>query len=173
MSASEIATVPDLLLRIDRAWEPLISFLQTLTEAQLAELRDVEGWSVRDHITHLTAWEQSVAALFQGQPRHVGLGVEAALYSGGSFDAINQAIRDQRAGMASPEALRLLVQTHQDLVGSISALREGDLVRPLAEVFTHASAGDDRRVIDIIWDNTGGHFEEHLPWIRRLVAAAR
>ena len=65
----------DLLRRMEEAWSSLDGALSQLSEEQL-QRRDDTGWSVKDHLSHMAAWERSVAFLLQGRPRHEGLGVD-------------------------------------------------------------------------------------------------
>jgi len=56
MSNSELAVFT---ASIDAAWKDLRSFLAAVTPSQ-ASKRDQAGWSVKDHVTHLAVWEDSV-----------------------------------------------------------------------------------------------------------------
>jgi hypothetical protein len=73
-------TKADLLHEIDDAWSTLTAALDELTEAQMTDVQDAAGWTVTDHLMHIAAWERSVVVFLQGQPRHVGLGIEEHLY---------------------------------------------------------------------------------------------
>ncbi len=86
-----ITTKAELMGATKAAWETLSGFLDGLRDQQITGLLDREGWSVKDHLTHIARWEASVAVLFRGRPRHEGLGVDASLYAAADFDAIASA----------------------------------------------------------------------------------
>ncbi len=80
MSDDAITSKQELLAAIDRNWVQLTAALARLTPADFTAHHDDHGWTVKDHIVHLAAWERSVVYLLTGRPRHVGLGVsESAL----------------------------------------------------------------------------------------------
>ena len=64
---------------IDKAWSELQGFLSSITPAQ-ASRQDANGWTIKDHVTHMAVWEASVAILFRGGRRHDALGIDEAFY---------------------------------------------------------------------------------------------
>jgi hypothetical protein len=168
MSNSELARFT---ASIDAAWEDLLSFLAAVTPSQ-ASVRDQAGWSVKDHVTHLAVWEDSVAILFRGGRRHEALGIEESLYTAGNFDEINEVIKVHLEGTALQEAIRNLEEAHGQLVGHLRTLRDADLNAKAREFFPQAPRNDDRSLTSLIWDNTGRHFTEHLEWVRDLLGRA-
>ena len=91
-----VTTKAELLRDTAESWQELNSLLDQLTEAQATGPQDAEGWTAKDHVIHMTAWERSVVFFLQGKPRHEGLGVEEQLYRTGDDDAINDAVYEQR-----------------------------------------------------------------------------
>ncbi len=168
MSNSELAKFT---ASIDAAWKDLHSFLAAVTPAQ-ASKRDPAGWSVKDHVTHLVAWEDSVIILFQGGRRHEALGIKESLFTTGNIDEINEVIKVRLEGTALQEAIRNLEGIHSQLMGHVRTLRDADLNVKAREFFPQAPRNDDRPLIALIWDNTGGHFTEHLGWMHDLVKGA-
>ena len=166
-----ISTKSELLLAIDRAWVALDSFLAGLTDRQMTDVRDDQGWNVQDHITHIAAWEESVAILFRGKPRHEALGIDQALYATASFDEINAIVRDQRKHISLASATNEFRTVHSGLMASVRALSDADLNRSVREFFPQSPRDDERRVFDILYDNTAHHFSEHLGWIEALVSS--
>jgi hypothetical protein len=159
----------DLLLEIGTAWEELQSTLVRLSTAEVTGLHDPEGWTVKDHLTHLTAWEESVISFLQRRPRHEGLGVDEATYATAAFDDINAVIQKLRKEVPLDQALALLRATHRRLLALLDPLTDADLAQPLHAFLPSASADDRRRAMDIVRDNTSAHFSEHLGWIDALV----
>jgi hypothetical protein len=163
--------VAGLAASIDAAWQDLHSFLAAVTPGQ-ASKRDPAGWSVQDHVAHLAVWEESVAILFRGGRRHEALGIEEPLYTAGSFDEINEVIRVRFEGTTLQEAVKNLEGAHKQLMVHLSTLRDADLNAKARELFPQAPRNDERTLISLIWANTGGHFAEHLEWMRDLVGRA-
>lgn len=166
-----ISTRTDLLLRIGKAWSELQSFLAELTDAQMTDIRDDQGWNVKDHIIHMAAWQESVAYLFEGRPRHEALGIDESQFANASFDEINAIVRDQRKHISLAPAMDEFRRVHSELVATVQRVSDADLNEPVAKYFPQAPQSDERRVLDLIYDNTAHHVEEHLPWIKALAAS--
>lgn len=161
-------TKAELLATIEPAWVTLNAALDRLTDRQKTTIKDAQGWTVKDHLIHMAAWERSVIFFLQGQPRHAGLGVDQALYKNGSTDDINAAIFQQRKAMPLSEAMAQFADVHQQLIELIQPLTDNDLQKSYRDYLPDES-GDDRLAIDVIYSNTTGHFREHLDWIETLV----
>ncbi|MEQ8672174.1 MAG: DinB family protein [Aggregatilineales bacterium] len=57
---SDIDTPPtraDLLRQIQESWNELQTVVASLTEEQLTRSTDAAGWTVKDHLIHLSIWE--------------------------------------------------------------------------------------------------------------------
>ena len=89
MTERRVTTKAELLADIEQAWIAINTTLDHLNDERLTNPQDAKGWTVKDHIIHLTAWERSVVFFLQGQPRHLGLGVDEATYLSGKYDEIN------------------------------------------------------------------------------------
>ncbi len=161
------STARDLVKAIDQAWEELQSFLGSLN-GEADKRQDASGWTVKDHVTHMAIWEDSVAILFRGSHRHVALGVEEAFYKQASFDQINAVIQERYARLRLDEAVGLLDQMHKRLMSDVRALTDEQLATAVRDFFPLAPRADDRRMSDFIYWNTADHFREHLPWMRSL-----
>lgn len=165
MSGSKLATF---IASLEAAWRDLQAFVAMVTPDQ-ASKQDQAGWSVKDHLAHLAAWEDSVVILFQGGRRHEALGIEEPFYAAGSFDEINEVIRARLEDTSIEEAIRNLEGAHHQLMGHLSTLSDADLKAKARQFFPQAPGNDDRSLASLLWDNTGGHFAEHLEWMRDLV----
>ena len=112
MSEATITNKQALLTAIDQHWAALTTALDRLTPANFTAHQDDHGWTVKDHIVHLVAWERSVVYLLTGRPRHTGLGVDEALYLSGGEDAINAAITAANQQIGTAVALAELRAVH-------------------------------------------------------------
>jgi hypothetical protein len=168
MTEHPVITKAELLATIDPAWIALHTALDRLSDSQMTTIQDAQGWTVKDHIIHLAAWERSVVFFLQGEPRYAGLGVDQALFKNGTFDEINAAIFQQHKEMPLAEAMMQLHTVHKRLIALLGPLADADLQKPYREYMPDA-IGDDRLAIDVIYDNTTDHFKEHLDWIEAMV----
>lgn len=171
MADHRAAMKAQLLAEIDKAWVALNSRLARLSEVQMTTLRDHHGWTVKDHLTHLTAWEDSVVFFLHGRPRHEALQVEASLLANGSFDEINDAIQEHRKDLSLAQAIAQLRSTHDKLMRVLQPLTDADLNRHLPPDPSGSPEAASRLAIDLVRDNTADHFSEHLAWIDILVSA--
>jgi hypothetical protein len=161
-------TKAKLLDEIRQDWKELNAYLDSLSEIQMTTIFDTQDWSIKDHLIHLSIWEQSVVFFLQKKPRHEGLGIDQALFNSGSIDEINAVIKEQHKGMPFQEVRTRLREIHAKFMSLCDSLSDDDLSRPLTEFHPETQAGDDRLPYHIILDNTAGHFREHLPWIEAL-----
>ncbi len=169
MTERRVTTKAELLAETARAWTALQAALDRLTEAQLTTLKDAQGWSVKDHIVHLTAWERSVLFLLQGKPRHEALGVDEALYLGGDFDAINAAIHKQHKALPLAEALTQSRAVHAQMLAVLDGLTDAELHKTYRHYLPdEPGEGEGPLALDIVYSDMGDHFAEHLPWIEAL-----
>jgi hypothetical protein len=162
----------DLLARIDQSWSVLDALITRLDEARLTSPRDPAGWAVKDHLIHIAAWEDSVSALFQGRPRHQGLGVDKATYESGPFDEVNRRIYEKHSDVSAASAIERLRASHQILMAFVEGISEADLTRAVGEVFPSLAPGDRSTVLETIDGNTAGHYEEHMGWIEALLGGS-
>ncbi len=170
MTSSRVTTHRELLAHIEHSWEALQRLLERLTPAQQTILQDAQGWTVRDHILHLLAWERSAVFALQGRPRYVGLAVPAELYRAGDDDAINAAIYQQTRHLAYAEALAQSHAVHHQLLDQVKALTDVDLQRLYQEEGADDQDEDaGRPLLDLIVGNTSHHFAEHQAWIEALI----
>jgi hypothetical protein len=168
MGDSTISTLTELTDAIQSARAELESFLAGLHEKD-ASMKDANGWTVRDHVTHIAVWEDSVAVLFRGGKRHQALGIDEALYAEASFDEINDVIKRAQERLTLGQAVELMQRVHEALMDDVRRLSDAELGTTVRYRFQNAPQSDKRRVIDFISENTAAHYEEHLPWMREIV----
>ena len=169
MTEQLITTKAVLLPEIERQWAALQTALARLSETQMTTLYDAQGWSVKDHLVHLAAWERSVVFFLQGKQRHEGLGVDETTYLDSTDDEINAVIQPQRKHLALAEVLAQLADTHEQLWALLQPLTDADLNLPYRHFLPdEPGEGDGPPAINVIYGNTAHHFAEHLAWIETL-----
>lgn len=157
------------LARIAHSRAILEAALGRLSQAQLTGRTDEQGWTVKDHLTHIAAWERSMAYLLRGQPRHEGLGIPEATYLHEDINAINAAIHDQAAGRSLDEAIALFHNAHRQLLATLEPLTYDDLLKPYAHYLPDEPGDDDGHpILERVLGNTEEHYAEHLEWIEAL-----
>ena len=163
-------TKSELMSEIESSWSQLNTALDRLREGQLTEPQDNKGWAVKDHLTHMAAWERSMIYMLQGKARHEGLGVDEETYLNGDDDEINAAIQERTKGIAPAEALAELRNVHSQLMGMLEGLSDEDLQKPYSHYLPNEPGEPDNNpVLHKIHGNTAAHFNEHLGWIQSLV----
>jgi hypothetical protein len=159
----------ELTVGIDRSWSELGEFLDGLASDH-ESMKDANGWTVRDHVTHIAVWEDSVAVLFRGGKRTEALGIDEDFYNDqSSFDAINEVIRRAQEHLNLAQAVHRMRQVHEGLMHDVRRLTDEELATTVRFLFPKAPQSDKRRVIDFIRENTAAHYDEHLPWMRKIV----
>jgi uncharacterized protein len=166
-----IRTKAELMASIDESWRDLNLALEQLGEAGLTSHQDSQGWTVKDHIGHVAAWERSARYFLEGKPRYEALGVDEALFLEGDDDKINAAIHEQQQHRSAAELLAELRREHGRLAALLEPMSDDDLQKPLRHYDPNVtSAAADRPVLNLIYGNTADHFREHQKWIEALAA---
>jgi hypothetical protein len=158
---------------IQRTWAALHAALQRLTDEQMTQLRDAQGWTVKDHLYHLASWERTVVYLLQNRPRHEAMGIDAALFQAGPVDAINAAVYQQGKNLSLGEVRTQFQEVHWHLLELLGLLSDAELQRPLRSYLPdEPGEGDGPPAIQVIQNNSCDHYVEHQGWIEALVTQA-
>jgi hypothetical protein len=173
MTDRPVTNKAELLAELESTWTSLNAALDRLTEDQMTRPRDAQGWTVKDHLIHLTYWERSAVFFLQGQPRHEGLGVAEVLYLNGNEDEVNAAIYQAHKDLTWQEARAQLRSTHQQLSELLQPLPDTDLQKPYRHYLPEEPGeGDGPPALNVVYGNSAHHFAEHLPWITALAEGA-
>ena len=163
------ATKRELLDRIERARAALARVVGGLSHGQIVAPGPDGGWSVKDHLAHLAAWEAGMAALLQRRPRYPAMGVGDAYLTAGE-DAINDMIHERSKGRPPAEVLADLRKAQQELLASLAGLTDADLLKTYSH-YQPDEPGEDsgEPILKWIASNTYEHYVEHGEWIEALV----
>src|SRR5688500_1333338 len=83
-------TIEQFLLRHEHERNALIEIVRAMTDEQITTPIDPQGWSVKDHLAHLTAWQAGMVALLRKGNRWQAMGLEPGfVQESEGFDAIN------------------------------------------------------------------------------------
>jgi hypothetical protein len=166
---NETATRDQVLQEIEAAWAAYHARISSIPEDDLLGPTDERGWTARDHIDHVTAWEASMTFALRGRPRYEGMGVSAGDYAR-DIDDLNEAIREANAEASLAEVLEESARGHREFLAAILALPDGGLDQPYAAYVPDAVDGRDEPVLARVLGNSSEHYPEHLEYIERIVA---
>jgi hypothetical protein len=164
-----MSEIENLRVRIDGSWSELAGVVDSMDPGALAAT-GMDGWAVKDHITHVSAWELSLIGLFEGNDRLEAMGLAAD--SDTATDAINTALFELHRPKTADQALAYFRDTHAQLMAVMAKMTDSDLELPYSH-FQPGSAkeeGRDRPVIGWVAGNTYDHYAEHVGWIKTSLA---
>jgi uncharacterized protein (TIGR03083 family) len=110
--------------RIEAAWKQLAELVNQVEEAGGLSHAGADGWTVKDHLAHVAAWEHSLLALVQGHDRESAMGLSEAP---GGIDDVNEAARKLHETDTADEALGYFRDSHTQLVAALAKLSDSDL----------------------------------------------
>ena len=148
-----------------------LTFIGELSEEQMLEPKDAAGWNVRDHLMHLAAWADGIAALLRREDRWaaMGLTIENPYDNEHDFDTMNEQIVVQHRHLSPAEARDWLVAAHERVAKAIAPLSEADLALTYNRFVAPFTSDGGRPVWGYVAGNTFGHYQEHTSWIREIV----
>jgi hypothetical protein len=158
----------ELLSNQKKAWDEINAILNKLTDAQMIEIKDAEGWAIKDHITHLIAWQNSIIACLQHHPRYLGLKIEKELYINQEYDEMNDVIFKQNSKYLPKEVVSRFQDSNKKLLAELNSISESDL-NEIYNKFNPDELKDERPVWEVINSNTANHIKEHIPWINEII----
>jgi uncharacterized damage-inducible protein DinB len=152
--------------RIEAAWNQLVELVNQIEDAAGLNQVGADGWTVKDHLAHVAAWEHSLLALIEGRDRSGAMGLHEPLEE---IDAINEAIRKLHATDTGDEALGYFRDSHAQLMAAIGKLDDADLEKPYSH-YQLADPDEARPVVGWVAGNTYEHYAEHIDWINQLIS---
>ena len=162
-------TKTDLMDRVHRGWSALEDAIGRASETQLTTPGGPDGWSVKDHLAHVAAWEQVILAILAGQSPAAGIGIDPTIYETRGVDGVNAAIYERHRGRPLPDVLADLRQTHERVLAALAPLTDDDLRRPYTDFQPDDPAARRDPILNSIAGNTYGHYEEHVALIQDLL----
>jgi uncharacterized protein (TIGR03083 family) len=162
-------TKADLLVWMTQGRTALEQVLGQLSEAQLTASGPNGGWTVKDHLAHLAAWERGIAALLQRRPRWAAMGLDEATISNYDEEGVNALIYRQNKDRPLTEVLADFHEAHRQILAALDDLSDAELFKPYAS-YSGEPAGDDTRpIVGWIAGNTYEHYAEHQAWIEAML----
>lgn len=155
-------TMAELLERIGSTRTMLEERVTELTETGFnAETKN--GWTLRNHLIHLAAWEASLASILRRERRGPAMGLEPSDFEGDwQTDAVNALLLERHAEMSEDDVRAWFASAHAETLAMLETLIDSDLQRPFIEFQPYPGAPDDAPIVKWIAGDTYEHFEEHL-----------
>ena len=157
----ELPTTSDeLLARIDREWARLHGLVERIPAEQM-ETPLEGGWSPKEHMAHVTAWERFLRDyVIGGRPVHEALGIPADQVEPWDVDRINAAIVQAGAGRSMAETLAAFERVHTDTRAAVAGITWSEWHEQIDERY-----GEPQPRLEWIAGNSYGHYLEHWQWL--------
>jgi hypothetical protein len=152
----------ELLAWIEREWVALMAPIRTLSEERLSAPSS-GGWPIKDHIAHLSFWEQMLArAYLGGEPQNQVLGLTREEFERLDETAINALVQQRSKDRAAADIIAEAELGHGELVDAIARLPWDRLAQPVRE-------GESTLLGWVVAGNTYGHYMEHGNWLQEMI----
>ena len=151
--------------RIEAGWKQLGALVNQVEDAAGLNKVGADGWTVKDHLAHVAAWEHSLLALLEGRDRSGAMGLNEPLEE---IDAVNEAIRKLHATDPADQALGYFRDSHAHLMAAMANLDDADLQKPYSH-YQPSDPDEKRPVVEWVAGNTYEHYAEHIDWINQLL----
>jgi len=150
--------------RIEREWSALQMAIAQLSPQQMNVL-DSGGWSIKDNLAHLSAWEQFMRLYhLQNQPPHEVLQIDKATFETLDEAGINEVLRSRNATRSVAEVLTEAERVHAQVMADLAQISFADLMQPR---YVDDPAAGPR--INWVIGNTYEHYQEHRAAIQKLI----
>jgi hypothetical protein len=156
----------DLIARIRQGRAALADLIAGLSEVRLTTPGSAGGWSVKDHLAHLTAWERLVIGRLRGQTdrEHEVVGMDEAAYAAADEESLNAFIYQRHKDQPLGEVRAAFDAATDEVLALVDAMTWEDLRRP-----TFPDLPGSGALLGNVVGNTYGHFNEHQEWIQDLL----
>ncbi len=152
------------MVRIAREWAALEEAIANLSAEQMSA-PGAGGWSVKDNLAHLTAWEQFMLGCYlQGRPAHEAMGMDEATFRAADEDGLNDITYRRNRDRPVADVVADWRRSHRALVDYLWSVPFDGLMKPL-----DPDDPEKRPVIGWVIGNTYEHYQEHGANIRALI----
>jgi hypothetical protein len=163
---AETRSAAELVDRVQIEWAALEYVVSGLSLEDLTRAGP-DGWSVKDHLAHVGAWDAELVAVLARRPAHEGFGLTAPVEGG--IDALNEVLYQRSRDLSIDDVQAEARRAHANLLAALSHLTDADLAGTAAEY--GANPKDDRPLREKISEDSYAHYAEHAGWIKTLLAA--
>ena len=154
----------DLLARIQREWSALMRTIEALPPERM-DTPGAGGWSVKDNLAHLAAWEQFMLRChLQGEPPHETLHIDKTAFERLDENGVNAVLYERNKDRSAADVLDGLKRSHAQILAALERIPFTDLMKP-----HYADDPEQRPVISWVIGNTYDHYEEHRRAIEAII----
>ena len=146
-----------LLNDIRKGYTDFDTLLSSLNERQMLTHGGNDGWTIKDHIAHLTSWQQRTLPILQAVIDNVEPPDPTPDMT---MDQINEQFYQRDVALPLDRVLAEHRSTQQQMLNAVQSMSEEDLNRPISWL-------DDRPVVGWVIGNTYDHYEEHTHYIQQ------
>lgn len=168
---NDVEIKSELLSAIEDRWSRLQKLLLKLTPAD-KERPLADGWTPKQHVAHLTAWERSLFALLRKQQRSQAMGLPVYLWDSADEEKINAFIAEEAAARPLETVAAESIATHGELVRLLESMTPDEFELPYSSYQPFDPEPNARPIIGWVHGNTWEHDEEHIGWLEQGLAAA-
>ncbi len=159
----------DLLALARSAYLRLENFLDGISDSQATDLHDAAGWAVKDHVVHLALWQRGMTAAARKQPRWEAVGLTRELLYSADWDASNDILFQRHRHRSFNDARWMLHKSHAEFMQQVASMSYADVLLPYRHF--QPDSDYDKPILRWLWGDSGEHFDEHLPWMQKIVGA--
>ena len=158
--------IAELQEKMEHGWRALNAALRQFDDSEMTAEDPQTGWSIKDHLAHLAAWEAGVVEVLRYGDRAAAMGLSENEWFELSMDQINDVIYERNKGRSLNEVRAHLDQAHTGMVSAVSDLSDEDLLRNYGS-FQPQEYGSivDQPIIGFIVGDSYDHFAEHLKYL--------
>ena len=147
----------DILLNdIRKGYTDFDTLLSSLNEQQMM-MTGNDGWTIKDHIAHLTAWQQRTLNMLQAVMDNVELPDPTPDMT---TDQINEQFHQRDVSLTLDGVLAGHRDIQQRMLNAVQTMSEEDVNKPISWL-------DDRPIVGWVIGNTYEHYEEHTKYMQQ------
>ncbi len=154
-----------LLDQLQKGWDEINTFINGLSDEQKTKLTDAAGWTVKDHVMHMAAWEDGFTALLDKKDRRTYMDIDEATWASGD-DPINAVLQTRYQDLSWDEVMLKRQNIHNKLLEQIAAMSEETLQSPYNTY--NLDAKTKYAINQLIGGSTFSHYADHLPWMEAI-----
>jgi len=169
LTQAELETLPssktELIDRIHRSRAALEKVIAPLNETELCAPGPAEGWAVKDHLSHIAAWEQFMLKHYiRGMTPHEAMEVNEATMQASDETATNEILYLRNKHHSADEVLAEFNRSYLEVLSTLEEVSFDELTKP-----RFPDDPEQRPLLTWVAGNTYGHYAEHIPWIKDLL----
>jgi hypothetical protein len=153
----------ELLDRIRKEWNALDRAVTGLSEERMS-VPGEGGWSIKDHLSHLAAWERWLRLCYlHHRPGYEVLEIDEPTFQTLDENGINAILQERNQGRPLEEVLTEHRRGHAELLAELNGYSFEDMLKPV-----DPQDPEQRPLLGWIIGNTYDHYREHRETITKL-----